>query len=144
MTLRPRTELLPTPLDWWRWSQHLGQTAFATAYAALNLAYIVLGVAGFLAWRRRGWQTLSEGPDAAVNVPAGCPASRRDVRAVLRTAANWRLLAFAMATSVLLRAALLLTLDNSEPRYTLEFFPVLLVFAGALFAERAGRALANS
>jgi hypothetical protein len=44
-------------------------------------------------------------------------------------------LSFAMAASVLLRCALLLTLDNSEPRYTLEFFPVLLVWAGALFAQ---------
>ena len=43
-------------------------------------------------------------------------------------------LAFAMAASVVLRCALLLTLDNSEPRYTLEFFPVLFVWAGALFA----------
>ncbi len=43
-------------------------------------------------------------------------------------------LAGAMAASILLRVLLLLTLDNSEPRYTLEFFPVLLVWAGALFA----------
>jgi len=32
-----------------------------------------------------------------------------------------------------LRCALLLTLDNSEPRYTLEFFPVLLVWCGAVW-----------
>jgi hypothetical protein len=133
MTLRPRTELMPAPLDWWRWSQHRGQTAFATAYAGLNLAYLVLGAAGFLAWKRRVWRTLSAGPDTA---NAGYPTSRGDMGAVSPTAPNWRLLAFALATSVLLRAALLLTLDNSEPRYTLEFFPVLLVFAGALFAKR--------
>ena len=40
-----------------------------------------------------------------------------------------------MAASLLLRTALLLTLDNSEPRYTLEFFPILFVCAGALFAS---------
>ena len=40
-----------------------------------------------------------------------------------------------MAAATLLRAALLLTVDNSEPRYTLEFFPVLFVWAGALFTE---------
>ena len=40
-----------------------------------------------------------------------------------------------MAASILLRCALLLTLDNSEPRYTLEFYPLLLVWAGALFAR---------
>jgi hypothetical protein len=39
-----------------------------------------------------------------------------------------------MAASLILRTALLLTIDNSEPRYTLEFFPVLFVWAGALFA----------
>jgi hypothetical protein len=42
-------------------------------------------------------------------------------------------LAWAMAASVVLRCVLLLTIDNSEPRYTLEFFPVVFVCAGALF-----------
>jgi hypothetical protein len=49
--------------------------------------------------------------------------------------AGFGTLAGAMAASVILRILLLLTLDNSEPRYTLEFFPVLLVWAGALFAS---------
>jgi hypothetical protein len=40
----------------------------------------------------------------------------------------WSTLAF-----VILRAALLLTLDNSEPRYTLEFFPLLILWASVLF-----------
>ncbi len=40
----------------------------------------------------------------------------------------------AMLASVVLRSALLLTLDNSEPRYTLEFFPVLIIFASLVFA----------
>jgi hypothetical protein len=31
---------------------------------------------------------------------------------------------------VALRFALLLTLDNSEPRYTLECFPVVILLAG--------------
>ncbi len=44
-------------------------------------------------------------------------------------------LAIAMIASILLRCALLLTLDNSEQRYTLEFYPVLLVWAGAVFAR---------
>ncbi len=37
--------------------------------------------------------------------------------------------AFAMLGFVALRVALLLTLDNSEPRYTLECFPVVIVLA---------------
>ncbi|RZU43011.1 dolichyl-phosphate-mannose-protein mannosyltransferase [Edaphobacter modestus] len=41
---------------------------------------------------------------------------------------GWSTVAF-----LLLRCALLLTLDNSEPRYTLEFFPLLTLWAGALF-----------
>lgn len=39
----------------------------------------------------------------------------------------------AMAGFVALRCALLLTLDNSEPRYTLEFFPLLIVWGSFLF-----------
>ena len=39
----------------------------------------------------------------------------------------------AMVGFVVLRCALLLTLDNSEPRYTLEFFPLLIVWASCLF-----------
>jgi 4-amino-4-deoxy-L-arabinose transferase-like glycosyltransferase len=42
-------------------------------------------------------------------------------------------LAGAMVGFVILRCALLLTLDNSEPRYTLEFFPLLIVWASRLF-----------
>jgi hypothetical protein len=108
MTLRPRTEMMDAPLDWWNWWQYRGQSTFATAYAALNLAYIGLGVAGFLAWKRRAWRS----PNSLA----------------------YRELAVAMAASLILRAALLLTIDNSEPRYTLEFFPVLFVWAGGLFA----------
>lgn len=46
--------------------------------------------------------------------------------------AGMRALAWAMAASILLRCALLLTIDNSEPRYTLEFFPIVFICAGAL------------
>ncbi|RXH55977.1 ArnT family glycosyltransferase [Granulicella sibirica] len=42
---------------------------------------------------------------------------------------------FAMALFCLLRCAMLATIDNSEPRYTLELFPVLVVWASAVFAE---------
>ncbi|HWB33242.1 MAG TPA: glycosyltransferase family 39 protein [Acidobacteriaceae bacterium] len=111
MALRPRTELLPTPLDWWRWRIYHGQTVFAATYAALNLIYLALGVGGFLVWQRRRW------------------------RAADSAAHNMRPFALALAATVLLRALLLLALDNSEPRYTLEFFPVALIFAGALFAS---------
>ncbi|HWW98612.1 MAG TPA: hypothetical protein VNY74_12985 [Edaphobacter sp.] len=45
-------------------------------------------------------------------------------------------LAGAMLGFVALRCALLLTLDNSEPRYTLEFFPLLIVWGSFLFSSR--------
>ncbi len=44
-----------------------------------------------------------------------------------------RWLLYAMLASITLRAALLLTLDNSEPRYTLEFFPVVILLAALPF-----------
>jgi hypothetical protein len=111
MTLRPRTEFLPVELEWWKPSVPRAQFDFALAYATLNFGYISIGRAGFIAWNRRA--RLASGRH-----PRRFPA-----------------LAFAMAACILLRAALLLTLDNSEPRYTLEFFPILFVCAGALFAS---------
>jgi 4-amino-4-deoxy-L-arabinose transferase-like glycosyltransferase len=104
MTLRPRTEMMPPiSLEWWRWGRHPAQTAFAAAYAMLNLAYLALAAAGLLAWRHRSW--------------LGTPG-----------------IAWAMAASIVLRCAALMWVDISEPRFTLEFFPVLFVWAGALFA----------
>jgi hypothetical protein len=110
MTLRPRTETMPVPYEWWRWTQHPASTAFAAAYAALNLAFFVVAFTGYLVWRRRVW--LSPGPNQHA----------------------YRELAAAMLTSIVLRWALLLFIDNAEPRYTLEFFPIFFVWIGALFA----------
>ena len=42
-------------------------------------------------------------------------------------------LAWSTVAYVVLRCALLLTIDNSEPRYTLEFFPLLWVWGSAVF-----------
>jgi hypothetical protein len=111
MVLRPRIEMMPIPDEWWRWTQHPAQTAFSAAYALLNLACVALGCAGFYLWRRR----------SRLPSPSHSPAYPE--------------LILAMAASLLLRCALLLTLDNAEPRYTLEFFPILFIWAGALFAS---------
>jgi hypothetical protein len=46
-----------------------------------------------------------------------------------------RALAVSMAAYIVLRCVLLLTIDNAEQRYTLEFFPILIVFASALVHE---------
>ena len=44
--------------------------------------------------------------------------------------------AIAAGGVVVLRSALLLTIDNSEPRYTLECYPVVLLLAGCWLARR--------
>ncbi|MEO6911477.1 MAG: hypothetical protein ABI158_11200, partial [Edaphobacter sp.] len=47
-------------------------------------------------------------------------------------------LAWSMIGFVLMRCAVLLTLDNSEPRYTLEFFPIVFVWLAVLFWRPSG------
>lgn len=56
MWLRPRTEMLNIELRWWQYDRHNAETEFATGYAVLNLAYIVLAVIG--AWRLRRRQAM--------------------------------------------------------------------------------------
>jgi hypothetical protein len=51
MWLRPRTEMLNIELRWWQYDRHNAETEFAAAYAALNLAYIMVAAVG--AWRMR-------------------------------------------------------------------------------------------
>jgi hypothetical protein len=104
MWLRPRTELMKLPIDWWVVRAHPGRSGFEIGYALLNAVYLGLGVVGLWRWRRRGW-----GGNGAV--------------------------AAAMVGFVALRCVLLLTLDNSEPRYTLECFPVVILLAGFVFAR---------
>lgn len=102
MWLRPRTEMLWIEMRWWQFEHHESETEFAVAYAALNLAYLVAALVGFLKRPR---------------------------------------FAGAILAFILLRCALLLTLEAPEPRYTLECFPPLLALAGiALSGHRAGSA----
>jgi hypothetical protein len=98
MALRPRTELLWIELRWWQYSHHRAETEFATAYAALNLAYFIAAVFGFL---KR-------------------PPLRGSILAL-----------------ILLRCALLATLEAPEPRYTLEFFPPLIALAAIACSGKA-------
>ena len=51
---------------------------------------------------------------------------------------NWlgqRVLAWSMVGFVLLRSALLLTINNSEPRYTLDCYPIVILLASFAFAR---------
>jgi hypothetical protein len=49
---------------------------------------------------------------------------------------HWPLLSGAMIAFILLRCALLATIEAPEPRYTLECFPMILVLASIAFAPR--------
>lgn len=51
MWLRPRTEMLPIEARWWEFSEHPGESAFALFWAALNLAYLVAALRGWMRWR---------------------------------------------------------------------------------------------
>ena len=106
MWLRPRTELLPKMPVQW-W-------AFArrprAAWFALCLGLLNLALLGFAV--RGLW---------------------------LWRCAGWRgdgVVAAAMLGYVLLRSALLLTIDNSEPRYVLEGYPVVLLLAAMALVGR--------
>jgi len=104
MWLRPRTEFMRLPLDWWRFRAHPWQSWVSLGYALWNGVYLVLAAVGLWRWRRMRWSG-----EAA--------------------------LAWAMVGFVVLRCVLLWTLDNSEPRYTLECFPVVILLAGFAFAR---------
>lgn len=104
MLLHPRTEMLPVAERWWQYHLHPRQTIFAWAYGAWSFGYFALGAAGFMRlFRTATWQ--------------------RTTRTVL----------LSMLAYIGLRCLLLMTLDNAEQRYTLEFFPLLFVFASALW-----------
>jgi 4-amino-4-deoxy-L-arabinose transferase-like glycosyltransferase len=57
---------------------------------------------------------------------------------------RWPRLAGAMLAFVLLRCALLLTLEAPEPRYTLECFPVIIAFAAIAFGGQRSDAIVES
>ena len=55
-------------------------------------------------------------------------------RTLMRPVLLWMLIAFVLA-----RSAFLGTLENPEPRYTLEMFPVVLALASAAFVARPSK-----
>jgi hypothetical protein len=108
MWLRPRTEMMQVPLEWWQWRGHMRTTLFSLGYAALNAGYLLLAWIGFRRWRREQWSG--------------------------RGALAWSMIAF-----IAMRCLLLMTLDNSEPRYTLECWPMVVVMAALAVAEMGAR-----
>ena len=101
MALRPRVENLPIDLDWWAYAHHRAETRFSWAYAALNAAYLLLGLGGV-------WLCARGGPFGTWG----------------RTIWPW------MVAYMAMRSALLLTVEAPEARYTLEFFPMLFALGG--------------
>jgi 4-amino-4-deoxy-L-arabinose transferase-like glycosyltransferase len=100
MWLRPRTELLPSDPRWWEFNDDHRWLAVSLGFGVVNLAYVVLAMAGLLRAR--------EFVDIGLFV-----------------------------LFLLLRSAFLGSLENPEPRYTLECYPIVIVLASALFHRRA-------
>jgi hypothetical protein len=96
MWLRPRTELFPSDPRWWEFNDDHRWLALSLAFGVINLAYVLMGAAGFL----RSRATLGIGM---------------------------------LTVFVVLRSLFLGSLENPEPRYTLECFPAVIVAASALF-----------
>ncbi len=115
MWLRPRTELLPVDPRWWEFNDDLPHSITAVGFGLLNLAYLGAALLAVIttALRKLGIRSSKPGP-------------------VLR----WSGL---LVGFVLLRSAFLLTLENPEPRYTLECYPVVIVLAAAYLARAATR-----
>jgi hypothetical protein len=99
MWLRPRTELFPSDPRWWEFNDDYRWLALSLAFGVINLAYVLIGLAGF----------------ARVRATFGIG----------------MLLVF-----VVLRSLFLGSLENPEPRYTLECFPAVMVAVSALFHRR--------
>ena len=57
MWLRPRTELSPADPRWWEFNDDRRWLALSLGLGAINLAYVVLGAAGFV----RGWPAFGMG-----------------------------------------------------------------------------------
>jgi len=58
MTFRPRVENLTIDLRWWEYWNHRAETRFSYTYAAINLLFLILGLAGFW-WRPNLWPYMA-------------------------------------------------------------------------------------
>ena len=114
MWLRPRTEILPPDPRWWEFNDDAKQSAMAISFGLLNLAYAAAALLTIVRQRMRRGPCISSGSPSRI---------------------RW---AGLLVTFVLLRSAFLGTLENPEPRYTLECYPVIIVLASAFVAGRYG------
>lgn len=100
MWLRPRTDMFPSDPRWWEFNDDPRWLALSLAFGAINLLYVVMGVAGLV--RSREFFGIG-----------------------------------LFVLFLVIRSLFLGTLENPEPRYTLEFYPAVIVLASALFHSRA-------
>lgn len=111
MWLRPRTEILPPDPRWWEFNDDAKHSVMALGFGVLNLGYVLAVL----------WAVVR----MLVRALAGRPSRLR-----------W---AGLLVSFLLLRSAFLGTLENPEPRYTLEGYPVIIVLASVLLAGRFGQ-----
>ena len=109
MWLRPRTELLPPDVRWWEFNDDPVWSAMTVILGILGLTYVIAGFIGLL---RTG--LLHSG---SLRGGVACPLTF--------------LLLFCIVRSVFLG-----TLENPEPRYMLEMYPVVILFFSYCFAGR--------
>ncbi len=111
MWLRPRTEILPPDVRWWEFNDDTKQSVIAVGFGLLNLAYAAAALLALILGQARG----------QAHSPSGI---------------RW---AGLLVSFLLLRSAFLGTLENPEPRYTLECYPAIIVLASSLFSRRDSR-----
>jgi hypothetical protein len=99
MWLRPRTELFPSDPRWWEFNDDHRWLAVSLGFGLVNLAYVVLALAGWV--RAREFFGIG-----------------------------------LFVLFLLLRSAFLGSLENPEPRYTLECYPLVIVLASGLLSCR--------
>lgn|SRR5581483_10597219 len=112
MWLRPRTELLPPDPRWWTFEDDLKWLALSLGLGLINLVYLVMALAGLAIVAR------------ASVARAFLPAKTLPYLSLL-------------VLFILIRSLFLGTLENPEPRYTLEGYPAVIVCAAALFREKS-------
>ena len=167
MWLRPRTELLPPDPRWWTFEDDLKWLVLSLGLGAINLAYIVMAIIGIVdvarisvaraflpakifsglprnsptadsslalaaqAWLRVGRNDKRKGPSDTTKVASSQILG--DFEPVHKTAKYLGV----FVLFIVLRSTFLGTLENPEPRYTLECYPAIIVCAAAVFREKS-------